>query len=252
MPQVDYRESLREMDDALAVLVAMVPQAQRVPFHRHFVYRYVERLPVQAIVQKLARLPSGLRAAQVLLGAGFFQEQGALQRMLDELVDDVLFLSIPLLSGEWESIHDNFLDAFFTEDFDPATGQPTAQDRPMVPRKKIRAYIARSKLGGANPSGQIDAGRTLSKVYSGFVHAASPHIMELYGGDPPHFHTAGMLGTPGEQGHQDDMGNYYYRGLSAFVVAAHAFGNRPLFDRLYAFSTGLGDVVGRRDQGRSQ
>jgi hypothetical protein len=59
----------------------------------------------------------------------------------------------------------------------------------------------------SDPSRRIELYRTISKVYSGFVHGASPHIMEMYGGDPPHFHTKGMLGTPRIEEHADDLWN---------------------------------------------
>ena len=41
--------------------------------------------------------------------------------------------------------------------------------------------------------------------YSGYVHAASPHIMEMYGGNPARFHVRGMHGTPRQDEHRDDF-----------------------------------------------
>ena len=34
------------------------------------------------------------------------------------------------------------------------------------------------------------------RVYSNYVHAKYPEIMDLYGGMPGHFHLRGMSGTP--------------------------------------------------------
>lgn len=230
------KDTLAEMDRALDELVQLVPQAKRVPFKDGFVYRHVERLPEQAIVQKLSRIPSGLRAAQILCDAGYFQEQGALQRVIDDLGEDVIFMSVPIVFGKEEQIHREFLDAFFAEEFDPASGKPVPEQRPMIPRKRLRAAIANSPLGAQDPSGHIETGRTISKVYSGFVHAASPHIMDSFGGDPPRFHTSGMLGTAREGEYRHDIVNYYYRGLAGFVVGARAIGSQPVFDRLYQLS----------------
>ena len=36
-----------------------------------------------------------------------------------------------------------------------------------------------------DPSRGIGVARTVSKAYSGYVHAASPQIMDMYDGDPP-------------------------------------------------------------------
>jgi len=227
------KEALVEMDEAIVALGALVPPPQAVPFKDGMVFRHVEQSPQQAIVQKLVRLPSGLRAAQLLLKHGYFQEQAALQRVIDEIGEDVLFLSIPLIFGGEEPIHEEYRQAFFAEEYDPVTGLPTEQDRPMIRRKKIRAYIARSPVGTSDPSGHVDAGRTLSKAYSGFIHAASPHIMDMYGGHPPRFHTAGMLGTIREIEHRSDIVNYYYRSVTAFTFAARALGHQPVYLRLF-------------------
>ena len=48
-----------------------------------------------------------------------------------------------------------------------------------------------------NPSDAQSAMSTLHKAYSGYVHGAYPHIMELYGGNPARFHMAGMRDTRG-------------------------------------------------------
>lgn len=246
MPARLYQETLGEMDRALTALAELTPPPHVVPFKDGFVYRHIEQLPQQAIVQKLARLPSGLRAATLLLESGLFQEQAALQRLIDEIGEDVIFLSIPLIYGGAQPIHTEYLQAFFAEEFDPATGLPTTQDRPMVRRKKIRAYIAQSPIATPDPSGHIGASRTLSKAYSGYVHAASPQIMDMYGGDPPRFHTAGMLGTPREPEHRQDIANYFYRSATAYAVAARAFGNQPVFNRLFALCVKYEAAMGVR------
>ena len=44
-------------------------------------------------------------------------------------------------------------------------------------------------------------------------------------------HSSGMLGTPREEHHRDDLWNYFYRGILAFEFAAKAFGNEPLFQK---------------------
>jgi len=230
------KDTVSEMDRALERMVELVPPARSITFRDSFVYRHVEHLPQQAIVQKMSRIPSGLRAAQLLCDAGYFQEQSSLQRIIDELGEDVIFLSVPIIFGNESQIHRKYLDAFFAEEYDPVSGKPVPEQRPMIPRKKIRAAIANSPLGTQDPSSHMEAGKTISKAYSGFVHGASPHIMDTYGGNPPRFHTAGMLGTIREVEHRQDIVNYYFRGLSAYIIGARAIGHQPVFDRLYQLS----------------
>ena len=102
-------------------------------------------------------------------------------------------------------LHREFLDTFFEEEFDADTALESTQKRAMIPRRKIRAHNTRviADIPGSpfDPSRTIELVRTINKAYSGSVHAASPHIMELYGSDPPRFHMSGMLGTRLEQSH---------------------------------------------------
>ena len=58
---------------------------------------------------------------------------------------------------------------------------------------------------------------------SGFVHGAYPHIMELYGGNPPHFHLNGMLGTPIHDLFVAQARHYFYRGIQSFLLLSQAF-----------------------------
>jgi hypothetical protein len=227
-----YDDALRNMASTLAAFEKRVPRPQRASHTVGFVFRYVERTIEQAIIQKLARLVSGLHAARILLDAGFFQELAALQRMLDEFREDVLFLALAVLREGVTDLHREYLAAFYEEEFDDDDPLRATQRRPMVPRKKIRAYVSRIEGIDIDPSTGIEVSRTLSKAYSGFVHGASPQIMDMYGGSPPKFHVAGMLGTPRENEHREDFWNYVYRGICAFGVAAGVFGDSTLLETI--------------------
>lgn len=225
-----YLQTLQNMGKILDGLVKRLPPPQCVLILDSFAFRYAEKTIHQAIVQKLARIISGLYASQILLEAGFLQEQAALQRMLDEFQEDVTFLSYAAIFNDMTDLHKRYLDAFFEEEFDkPEDPVASTQKRPMVPRKKILAYITRIEGSSLDSSRGVALGRTLSKVYSGYVHGASPQIMEMYGGNPPRFHVSGMRNTPRFVDHQDDLWNYFYRGICAFGFAAKAFGDESLF-----------------------
>ncbi|KKL85806.1 hypothetical protein LCGC14_1951040, partial [marine sediment metagenome] len=192
-----YFQTLSNMESTLRALEKRVPAPKLTDFGGAHVFRYIERSIHQAIIQKLARIISGLHAARILLSYGFVQELGALQRMIDEFQQDVMFLSQGVISGDLTDLHERYLDAFYMEELDKP-GDPLAseQKRPMIPRQKILSYLA--KLDGSTLDSYrgVETPRTLGKMYSGFVHGASPHIMDMYGGNPPKFHVAGMLGTP--------------------------------------------------------
>ena len=222
-----YEQVLKYMEATVHGLAKHVPAPQRIRTNNWFVFRHVEKSLHQAIVQKLARLVSTLYATRLLLNHGFVQEVGALKRILDEIQDDILFL----LSGidNQSTLHREFLDAFFEEEFDADTALESTQKRTMISRRKIRAHNAR--VIADIPDSPFDTSRTteilrtINKANSGYVHAASPQIMELYGGNPPHFHMSGMLGTPPSQTPWEDFWNYVCRSIYAFGLVAKAFGN---------------------------
>ena len=221
------------MEETVNRLASQVPSPQRVPFKKSFVFRHVEKSINQAIVQKLARMVSTLHAARLLLNHGFVQEQGALQRVLDEILDDILFLTHGVISNELTPLHEKYLEAFFEEEFDDQDPIKSTQKRPMIPRKKIHAYITRVKGMKMDPSQMGEVLRTISKAYSGYVHAASPHIMEMCAGDPPRFLMRGMANTRRQDESRKDLWNYFYRGTMAFGFAAIAFADIALKCEIY-------------------
>ena len=68
-----FDDSLNIMEEAFRVIESMVPSPQMVPYANGFVFRHVEEAPQQAIVQKLARVLSGINAARILLLNGYVQ-----------------------------------------------------------------------------------------------------------------------------------------------------------------------------------
>ena len=167
-----------------------------------------------------------------------------MQRILDEIQEDVTFLSFGVIFKKWLKLHDDYLAAFFEEEFDADTAMESTQKRPMIPRKKIRAAIASLEIGLDQSTG-AEVTRTVSKVYSGYVHAASPHIMDMYGGNPLRFHMRGMHGTPRHAEHRADLWNYFFRGIISFGFAAKAFGDDELFARIRDFSDHFANRSGK-------
>ncbi|WP_085694562.1 MULTISPECIES: hypothetical protein [unclassified Pseudomonas] len=224
-----YEQALNYMERIVSVFAERVPAPQKVEFRDSFVYRHVEKTIYQALVQKLARMVSSLHAAKLLLEAGFIQEQASLQRILDEITEDISFLAYSVINGDSTPILEQYLENFFQEEFHSHAESVSSINKGMVPRKKIRAYLDRCVSGPKGCSKHLDSARTLSKAYSGYVHAASPQIMDMYGGAPPGFFMRGMHGTTRQAEHRADFWNYMYRGLMACCMAALAFRDNELF-----------------------
>jgi hypothetical protein len=245
-----YNETLHRLDKAFRALEAMVPPPQKVPSGDAFVYRYLEKTYEQALIQKLARVISGLHAARLLCENGLLQEQAAMHRILDELHEDILFLAI---RKEETPLHLEYLDSFYQEEFDAPTAVESTQKRPSIPRRKIHAYNARmqQELGVADPSTGAELARTVHKTHSGFVHGASPQIMDMFLGDPPRFQIHGMVGTIRQKEHKYDLYNPFFRAIIAFAVVARWFGKDDLSKALQIYHLEFDRQAGRNNAYRS-
>jgi hypothetical protein len=222
----DFDKMLELMELAFRDFEAAMPNKPKLVRKSFgFVYRFEEQDIYQALIQKLARVQSAVRAARLLLEHGFVQEQAMLHRVIDETNEDILFLVYAVINDKITPLHERYLASFWEEEVDES-GDPlkSEQKREMIPRKKIRAYIANIEGAPIDPSRGIELSRTISKAYSGFIHGASPHIMDTYGATPPRFHTQGMLGTPRIEEHKDDLWNYMYRSFLSHILMAKALG----------------------------
>lgn len=233
------------MERTVHSLAERVPRPQKISYKSSFVYRYVEKTAQQAMVQKLARLVTTLKSASLLMIEGLVQEQATLQRVMHEIHEDVTLLAYNIITRDGDPIHQKFLDAFYEEEFDTDNPITSTQKRPMVPRSKIQAYIAKKQGGGLDPCRGLELSRTVTKAYSGFIHAASPQIMDMYGGNPPHFHMQGLLGTERHREHREDLWNYYYRSIISFALAARAFEDEYLIKQIDTFILAFEKTAGK-------
>ena len=242
-----FHESLAVLENAFRRLEQQASPPQKVEWADGFVFRYQEKTIQQALILKLARSITTLRAVDVLLLHGLLQEQASLHRVLDEIHEDITFLATAVTNDEITERHKQYLSAFFAEEFTDPNNTLARHEKPnLPPRRKIRAYVTRTLSADPNPSKVHDVEESISSVYSGYVHASAPQTMDMYGGDPPHFYLAGMRGTPRMQEHIDDAWNYFYRGLMSATVVATAFGDKPLVDSMYEYIKRFEESSGER------
>ncbi|MBR1232480.1 hypothetical protein [Bradyrhizobium sp. AUGA SZCCT0182] len=224
---------LQALENAFRQIETKVPQPVR---GRDGRFRYAEQSIRQAIVQKLARLISGLHSVEALLERGLFQEQGIMQRGLDEIEEDIWFLALAVINSDITDRHMEYLRYFYAEEFSDQNDVVGSRlSRGMVKRDKIRAYVHGSSLSGAELERAKDVGRTISKAYSGYVHAASPHIMDMY--FPEGFDVSGTWKHHRYPSHKRDARNVYYRAITAMAVSAKAFDDETLFASMRLFAS---------------
>lgn len=171
------------------------------------------------------KIISTLKASLVLLREGYAQEVGALCRMIDDFCNEIFFLLVPQNGDKFSKDQIRFLEDFFQEELDePRQPLKSAQKRVNVPVRKIHSTFGKLAGNELNPSDAKELLRTTHQAFSGYVHGAYPHIMEMYGGNPPSFHMSGMLGTPRIQEWRKQILGYVYRTVMISVFVARKLG----------------------------
>lgn len=243
-----YKEILPVLERTFSILESKIDKPKFIKRGSYKVFRYADKSVEAAIIQKLARIISGLNASLFLLKGGFVQELGVLFRTLDEFNEDIIFLCQAMQIGQVAEFHQKYLDSFYKEELDqPDNAFESTQKKYPTPRKKIQAAISNIPESELNPSDHKEVLRTVSQAYSGYVHGASCHILEMYGGNPPHYHISGMLGTPRIVESIRDAWNYFYRGLLSVMFAAKAFKENDLVKELYVFRDYIEKKFGKTD-----
>jgi hypothetical protein len=195
---------------------------------RAFRHEANHRTAALAAYCKAVNVCSLLGATATLLRAGHLHEAYALCRIMDEQGEDILFLT--LRSTQTSSHRDRFLAEFYQEEFADVDDAFSNIGRDRVPRQKIRAAIYAKDSGLADPSTAVAAARTYTQGFSGFVHGPYVHIMDLYGGDPPDFHTGGLVGTPRMTEALRSVPFNFFRASVAIASVCVVTGNADLAD----------------------
>lgn len=134
-----YNEAINLMAKSFLILEKMIEPPGRVAIGGLYTYRYKDETIYVAILLKLARTITGLKAIFSLNDLGLLQEQAAVQRISDELTEDISFLTQAIIFNDKTELHCKYLQAFFEEEFEKGkTATESGQKRPMIPRKKYK------------------------------------------------------------------------------------------------------------------
>ena len=230
-----FQKCSDDLEEIFSLLEEKVEKPQPVKYAESFVYRYEKNTVEVALIQKLTRLITSLRAAIILLQNGYYQEVAVLQRVIDDIDEEITFLVYGKIMGNWGEIHEKYLEGFFAETFLDPSDPLTALDvkKPIVSRKTIRKFIDQSvdemrKQGAVIDKNVTESSHIVSKVFNGFTHAGSPQILDMYAGYPPHYHLKGMLGTPREKENIESLWNQFFRGSLAFELVCSYFTDKEL------------------------
>lgn len=165
----------------------------------------------------------------MLLNNGLVLDVGATMRVMDELGSDIMFIAGPLVFQQrCEPRHHQYLAEFFQEEFDHPDPLKATQKRNRVSRRDIRAYVARTYTVGVPVSQVVAVSETVEATFSGYVHGAAVHIMDLYDGRK--FVLALETTDLPLSDIAEQYVGYVYRAMTSVAIAAKAFGDSGPFD----------------------
>jgi hypothetical protein len=211
---VDDDEFLGELNrlkariEPLERLVAAIAGSLQPPifYHsgqEHYGYRYGKPEARHFCLLKSVRAVSALNAMIALARGGFAQEVGVLGRTMVECTTHIEFVLDSVDESELTSDAKKYVADFFA-DF----GRDSASD---FKRAQVRQGTVHERLGASLDNRATQAGEAMQRTpaealysnvyltYSNYVHSKYPEIMDLYGGDPAHFHMDGMRATPKDE-----------------------------------------------------
>lgn len=219
---------LHWFERAFGKLADRLPHPAPGHFRGMTAYRFQTRTLEAAVILKLARYVSGLHAGHLLAENGYFQELASLQRSLDEMHEDILFLSLPSFGLEETADHASYFQAFWEEEPEFSDFKAHQKGRWSIPRKKIRAYLAKVNAGDTTDHTAIAVSAYLSRMYSGYVHGAAPQLLELYDPRNQRYRVSGYPESPFGPDHFNDFEYQFFRGVFALFVVARLVGNAEL------------------------
>jgi hypothetical protein len=131
-------------------------------------------------------------------------------------------------NGLRTELHDEYLKQFWQEDYGDAS-QPVATRIPrgQTRRSKIRAFLNRA-FGQSDPSMADAVGALVHGAYSGFVHGAAPHLMELFDEGSRKFMLFGISRNIRRIDYILNAQNVFYRGLMSGAVVSKALGSEAV------------------------
>lgn len=226
-----FREAIHTMEAGFRRLEDRAPRPHLVTKGDGVSLRYSDRTVHQAMLLKLARYISGLNACDLLLLAGFVQEQSVIQRTLDENHEAILFLVFGAQDG-LTKVHRKYLSAFWQEEFEEVVAPIDNTKGRYIYPSEVRKWVEERMGGGPDHIG-AKAARVVNQAYSGYVHSAAPHIMDMCGGPELRFYLRGLNGTSRVPAHVHDLWNYIYRGFLAAITVAKSFGDEETANQLY-------------------
>ena len=191
-----FYEALEHMDRVIAAALANLPAPKARRRGRVQFYRFDQNNLIVAFLLKMVQLTSNLRAGKLLIEHGFLYEWAMIRRLIQETIEDILFLAAADTKHKWTKNHDSYLGEFYAEDVNKR-GAPSQRRLQVVPRHEIRSYtkdVVQEYEGVSTEmkSSVSELLRIMHRFDSGYIHGRASSIMRCYDPTTRQFLTNGL------------------------------------------------------------
>ncbi len=172
------------------------------------------------VLLKAGKLISNNWGIQTLAQHRMPQEAFSLVRISDDMVSEIVFA----LTEEGAPLF-KFLKAFFEEEFSnfekPLSGP---RKRATTSKRKLHASYSRLASEVMNPSDAALIVDSVSTAFSGYIHGAYPHLMEMYGGKPSQYHLHKLPASEYTESVNFQLSTYVYQSFVVLSLLAQKIG----------------------------
>lgn len=219
------------VDDLSDFVHALEASLEKPTFHQKERYfRYGNPTLIHFVLLKSARIVSAFYACSSLCRGGFVQEMYVLLRTAVEYCSQIDYMMSSVDDMQMPSdraqaiVNDYFADHYESR----SNSEKRLKLKQEDVHKRVGSYIDEA-LGETDRD--VPLSKLMSNVYinlSNFVHGRHVECMDLYAGNPGHFHLFGMSGTPKDVENVEVLETYLRTAELCFVSVVHTMNLLPL------------------------
>lgn len=250
MNVTNYEPFVRKLEELVNELENEFPKPVVIQHGKGLAFRHKPEVrgDILASFLKLVRVVSLLNSSLLLMEKGFTQEVGIFCRAIDEAIEDISFFAIPIGENGTSDNQMKLLKEFYQEQFENPNVFSSSLPRDRVPRKKISAAIGNFPIKDVDPNTINTIAKSLREVFSGYVHGAYVHIMEMYDGGVSKYQMKGMPDSPYMDACVDNFANSLYRSFCALGIVASRVKRQDIFSDSVKLCSELAKITGCVDE----
>ena len=256
--ELTYQKALEQMDETIEAALKFLPKPRRKMRGQIEMYRFAQKDSTTALFLKMVQLTSNLRAGKILIEHRFLYEWAIIKRLLNETIEDMMFLVAGEKLGNWTKTHEQYLVAFYAENINKR-GVVSQKKIRSVQRHEIRSFLSKASQRIGEQTGESssmenysDCSRVLHGFYSGYIHGIGPSIMRCYDPEKNYFFTNGVDNLDNITIETKSFWLLAYLAIMSFAVVGSGWWGKDYWLSAIDFAERFAQVAGIQEELRNK